>query len=195
MSLTPHYAIRTNEGIRAPQIRLIGPKGEQIGIVPPAEGLRQAREAGLDLVEVAPLAKPPVCRVLDYGKYLYALNKKEKAARRKQKTGDLKEVKLSSKIGEHDYQTKLRNARRFLEKGNKVKLSLYFRGREIAHLELGQAVIQRFTEDLADWAAVERDLGLEGKMIQVYLAPKPNRKGGTPKHAEAESQQGSEKKV
>lgn len=195
MSLTPPHSIRVNEGIRAPQIRLIGAKGEQIGIVAPAEGLRRAREESLDLVEVAPLAKPPVCRILDYGKYLYALNKKEKAARKKQKTIDLKEVKLSSKIGEHDYQTKLRNARRFLEKGNKVKLSLYFRGREIAHLDLGQAVIRRFTQDLADWSLVERDLGLEGKMIQLYLAPKLNRKGGTQKHAQAEGQQGSEEKV
>lgn len=180
--------VRINEGIRVPQIRLIGPKGEQIGIVPASEGIRRAREEGLDLVEVAPLAKPPVCRILDFGKYLYALNKKEKATRKKQKGVELKEIKLSSKIGEHDYQTKLRNARRFLEKGNKVKLTLFFRGREITHLDLGQKMIGRFTQDLTDWGSIERNMGLEGKIIQIYLAPKMNKRGGTPKNAQAQGQ-------
>ena len=176
---------RVNQGIRVPQIRLIGAKGEQIGIVEAAEGLRRAREEGLDLVEVAPLAKPPVCRILDYGKFLYALSKKEKEARRKHKTIEIKEVKLTSKIGEHDYQTKLRNGRRFLEKGDRVKLTLFFRGREITHLEIGLKMIERFTQDLADWAVVERNTGLEGKAIQVYFAPKAGGKKSAPARAAA----------
>ena len=180
---------RVNQGIRVPQIRLIGAKGEQIGIVEAAEGLRRAREEGLDLVEVAPLAKPPVCRILDYGKFLYALSKKEKEARRKHKTIEIKEVKLTSKIGEHDYQTKLRNGRRFLEKGDRVKLTLFFRGREITHLEIGLKMIERFTQDLADWAVVERNTGLEGKAIQVYFAPKAGGKKSAPaRPAEAPGQ-------
>lgn len=187
--------IRINEGIRAPQIRLIGAKGEQIGIVDVREGVRRAHEEGLDLVEVAPLAKPPVCRILDFGKFLYALSKKEKESRRKHKTIDIKEIKLSSKIDVHDYQTKLNHARRFLEKGNKVKVTLYFRGREITHSELGRRVVDRFTVDLAEWGAVERNDGLEGKILQLYIAPKTNKKGGSLKSAETKNEQGSEKTV
>ena len=126
--------VRINEQIRVPQIRLIGASGEQIGIVPTKEGIRRAEEAGLDLVEVAPLAKPPVCRVLDFGKYLYSLEKKEKEARKKQKVIAVKEVKISSKIDEHDYQTKLRNSRAFVERGDKVKLSMMFRDRKSTRL-------------------------------------------------------------
>lgn len=169
--------IRINEGIRAPQIRLIGAKGEQIGITEAREGLRRAREEGLDLVEVAPLAKPPVCRILDFGKFLYALSKKEKESRRKHKVIEVKEIKLTSKIDDHDYQTKLSHARRFLEKGNKVKLTLYFRGREITHMDLGKRVITRFTQDLSEYGALERDDGLEGKAIHLYIAPKVGKKG------------------
>lgn len=173
--------IRINEWIRVPQVRLIGPKGEQLGIVDPREGLRRAREEGLDLVEVAPLAKPPVCRILDFGKYLYALSKKEKESRRKHKTIEVKEIKLTSKIGEHDYQTKLAHARRFLEKGNKVKLTLFFRGREITHMDIGEKVIARFIGDLDSSGAVERNDGLEGKAIHLYIAPKIHKKGAIPK--------------
>ncbi len=187
MSPGPHLP-RVNEGIRIPQIRLIGAKGEQIGIVPVAEGIRRAREEGLDLVEVAPLAKPPVCRILDFGKYVYALSKKEKEARRKHKTIEVKEVKISSKIEEHDYQTKLRNARRFLEKGDRVKLTLFFRGREITHLEFGERLIERFTQDVNDWATVERNTGLEGRAIQVYFAPKTNKRASAPRNNDAKTQ-------
>jgi translation initiation factor IF-3 len=190
--LTPgNLKVRINEGIRTPQIRLIGVKGEQIGIVDVREGIRRAREEGLDLVEVAPLAKPPVCRILDFGKYLYAQSKKEKAARKKHKTIEVKEIKITSKIEEHDYQTKLSHARRFLEKGNKVKLTLYFRGREITHLDRGKKVIGRFTVDLTDWGGVEKDTGLEGKTIQVYISPKTNKKAGITKDAETKDEQGS----
>lgn len=192
--------VRVNEGIRAREIRLIGSKGEQFGIVNVEEGIRRAREENLDLVEVAPQAKPPVCRVLDFGKYLYQLSKKEKASRKKHKTIEVKEIKLTSKIGEHDYQTKLAHGRRFLEKGNKVKLTLYFRGREITHIELGQKVVERFTRDLAEWANVERNDGLEGKTMHIYLAPKGSKKGapspkGPERDAETQNQQGSEETI
>ena len=130
MSLSPQK-VRANERIRSPQIRLIGAAGEQFGIVTPQEGLQRAQEAGLDLVEVAGATVPPVCRIMDLGKYLYTLGKKEKESRKKQKTIDIKEVKMTTKIDEHDYQTKLRNARRFIERGDKVKLVVFFRGREI----------------------------------------------------------------
>ena len=152
------------------------------------EGVRLAREEGLDLVEVAPLAKPPVCRVLDFGKFLYALSKKEKESRRKHKTIEVKEIKLTSKIEEHDYQTKLNHARKFLERGDKVKLTLYFRGREITHMDLGEKVIQRFTGDLSEWGALERNDGLEGKAIHLYIAPKAGKKGGNTKNAETQNE-------
>jgi translation initiation factor IF-3 len=164
--------VRANEQIRVPQIRLIGAKGEQIGIVPTKEGLRRAQEEGLDLVEVASTAKPPVCRILDLGKYLYSLSKKEKEARKKQKVILVKEVKMTPKIEEHDYQTKLRNARKFVERGDKVKLTLFFRGREITHADLGQKIVQRFIEDISDTAEVERNDGLEGNAIHLYFTPK-----------------------
>ena len=169
--------VKTNELIRAPQIRLIGAKGEQIGIVPVKEGLRRAEEANLDLVEVAPLAKPPVCRILDLGKYLYSLEKKEKEARKKQKVIDVKEVKMTSKIDEHDYQTKLRNARGFVQRGDRVKLTMIFRGREITHFSLGKRLIDKFCEDISDVAEIERNDGLEGNAFHIYFTAKgQNRK-------------------
>ena len=180
--------IRINAWIRAPQIRLIGAKGEQIGIVDVREGVRLAREEGLDLVEVAPLAKPPVCRILDFGKFLYALSKKEKESRKKHKVIEIKEIKLTSKIDEHDYQTKLNHAKKFLERGDKVKLTLYFRGREITHMDIGEKLIQRFCKDLEEWGALERNDGLEGKAIHLYIAAKTNKKGGPTKSAETQNQ-------
>lgn len=193
--------VRINDQIRAPQIRLIGANGEQIGIVPTKEGIRRADEAELDLVEVAPLAKPPVCRILDIGKYLYSLEKKEKEARKKQKVILVKEVKMGCKIDEHDYQTKLRNSRAFTERGDKVKLTMMFRGREITHAEIGRKLIARFIEDLSDIADVERNGGLEGNAIHVYFAPKaglPKKpavkeaSGGAPKAAKASPKPGTD---
>ncbi len=173
MKAANNHRVRANEMIRVPQIRLIGAKGEQIGIVPTKEGLRRAQEEELDLVEVAPLAKPPVCRILDLSKYLYSLEKKDKEARKKQKIILVKEVKMTSKIEEHDYQTKLRNSIKFLEHGDKVKLTLFFRGREITHAELGRKIIARFIEDVSIAGEVERNDGLEGNAIHVYFIPKP----------------------
>ena len=168
MSISPQK-IRSNEKIRAAQIRLIGAEGEQFGIVTPQEGLLKAQEAGLDLVEVAGTTVPPVCRIMDLGKYLYTLEKKEKESRKKQKTIDIKEVKMTTKISENDYQTKLRNARRFIERGDKVKLVVFFRGREIVYVDKGRKLVERFVQDLADVALVERNDGLEGKAIMLYL--------------------------
>lgn len=171
--------VRANERIRSPQIRLIGSNGEQIGIVPVKDALRRAQEEGLDLVEVAPNVRPPVCRILDLGKYLYSLSKKEKEARKKQKVIDVKEIKLTSKIEEHDFQTKLRNARKFIERGDKVKLTMYFRGREITHMDLGEKIIKRFITEISDVGEVERNDGLEGNAIHLYLTPKAGMKKKT----------------
>jgi len=151
---------------------LIGSDGRQIGIVSPQEGITKAREEGLDLVEISPTAKPPVCRILDFGKYLYTLEKEEKQARKKQHVIQLKEIKISSKIKEHDYQTKLRSAIKFLERGDKVKLTMFFRGREITHLDLGKRVLNRFIEDVVDIGDVEKNSGLEGRMIIILITPK-----------------------
>lgn len=168
--------VRANEQIRAPQIRLIGSEGQQVGIVSVKEALEKAQEEGLDLVEVAPLAKPPVCRIMDLGKYLYTLSKKEKESRKKQKFVSIKEIKMTPKIGEHDYQTKLRAGRGFIERGDKVKLTILFRGREITHVERGRKIVDRFHQDLSDIAALEKDGGLEGRALQTFFAPIPGRK-------------------
>ncbi len=153
---------------------MIGAKGEQLGIVAIKDALLKAQDAGLDLVEVASQAKPPVCRILDLGKYLYTLEKKEKEARKKQKVINVKEVKMTPKIEEHDYQTKLRNAGKFLERGDKVKLTLFFRGREITHADIGQRIIKRFIEDISDIGEVEKNEGLEGNAYHLYFIPKVN---------------------
>ena len=166
---TSNQKIRANAQIKAPQIRLIGADGEQLGIVSPLEGMKIAREQGLDLVEVAGNVSPPVCRILDRGKYVYSLAKKEKESRKNNKTYSIKEIKMTSKIEEHDYQTKLRNARRFLDRGDKVKLTLFFRGREITHRDIGDKIVARFIEDLDEVGEVERNDGLEGNAIHVYF--------------------------
>ena len=157
----------------------------------PQEGITKAREEGLDLVEISPTAKPPVCRILDFGKYLYTLEKEEKQARKKQHVIQLKEIKITSKIKEHDYQTKLRSAIKFLERGDKVKLTMFFRGREITHLDLGKKVLNRFTEDINDLGEVEKNSGLEGRMIVILLSPKLNlnkKKVKTESHEDAKTE-------
>lgn len=164
--------VRANDKIRVPQVRLIGSGGEQIGIVNTRDAVIRAQAEGLDLVEVAPNVRPPVCRILDLGKYLYSLSKKEKEARKKQKVIEVKEIKMTPKIEDHDYQTKLRNSRKFIERGDKVKLTLFFRGREITHRELGEAIIKKFTEDLSDIAELEKNDGLEGNAFHLYFTAK-----------------------
>ncbi|MBD0379849.1 translation initiation factor IF-3 [Paenibacillus sp. WST5] len=161
-----------NDEIRVKEVRLIGADGEQLGIKPTREALQIAVEANLDLVNVAPTAKPPVCRIMDYGKYRYELQKKEKEARKNQKIVDIKEIRLSATIDEHDFQTKLRNAVKFLGDGDKVKASVRFRGREIAHAEIGKKVLDRLATETADISSMERAPKLEGRSMIMILTPK-----------------------
>jgi len=167
--------VRVNEEIDAPQVRLIGEDGEQLGIVPLAKALAVAEEAGLDLVEIAPMANPPVCKVMDYGKYRYQEQKKAHEARLKQKQIQVKEIKLRPGTDENDYQIKLRNLRRFLEEGDKAKVTLRFRGRELSHQELGMRQLERVREDLADVGVVEQMPRLEGRQMVMIIAPKKSK--------------------
>jgi len=152
-------------------VRVIDDKGEQLGILPPFEALKIARERGLDLVEVSPTAVPPVCRIQDYGKFLYEKDKSERAARKKQKIIVVKEVKFSVTVDEHDYQTKKNQAVRFLTEGDKVKASLRFKGRQMAHRELGYAIINRLIQDIGDAGSVEFMPRMEGTTLHAILAP------------------------
>jgi translation initiation factor IF-3 len=163
--------IRTNERIRAKEIRVIDDQGEQLGIMQPFEALKIARERGLDLVEVSPNAVPPVCRIQDYGKFLYEKDKSERAARKKQKVIVVKEVKFSVTVDEHDYQTKKNQAVRFLNEGDKVKASLRFKGRQMAHRELGYAIINRLIQDMGETGIVEFMPRMEGTTLHAILAP------------------------
>ena len=146
--------------------------GEQLGIMPTREALRMAEEQHLDLVEVAPKAKPPVCRIMDFGKYRYEQQKRDKEAKKKQKTISIKEVKLRPNIEQHDFDVKLKNAVRFVQEGNKVKVTIMFRGRELSHPELGREVLDRVAAQLGDTVSVERSAKLEGKNMTMILAPK-----------------------
>lgn len=161
-----------NEGIRAREVRLIGQNGDQLGIKSRQEALEIAGRANLDLVLVAANAKPPVCRIMDYGKFRFEQQKKEKEARKNQKIINLKEVRLSPTIDEHDFNTKLRNAIKFLEKGDKVKASIRFKGRAITHKEIGQRVLDRFSEACAEVATVETKPKMDGHDMFLMLAPK-----------------------
>mgnify|MGYP001770757080 CR=1 FL=1 len=151
-------------------MRLIGPGGEQLGIVPVSVAMQKAREAGLDLVEVAPHERPPVCRIMDYGKYRYELSRKQ--AKTRQHTQKLKEIRVRPKTGEHDLATKLNQARRFLEHKDKVLISVIFRGREVQHLEEGRRVLDHFLQQLEPLARIERPPTMEGKRMIALLAPK-----------------------
>jgi translation initiation factor IF-3 len=163
--------IRINDRIRAREIRVIDENGEQLGILPPFEALRIARERGLDLVEVSPNAVPPVCRIQDYGRFLYEKEKSERAAKKKQKVIIVKEVKFSVTVDEHDYQTKKNQAVRFLGEGDKVKASLRFKGRQMAHRDLGYKIINRLILDIGDAGLVEFMPRMEGTTLHAILAP------------------------
>ncbi len=161
-----------NEQIKDKEVRLIGQDGEQLGIMPAREALKRAQEADLDLVKIAPMAKPPVCKIIDYGKYRYELVRKEKEAKKKQKTVEVKEIRLSPNIESNDLNTKINAAKKFISKGNKVKITLRFRGREMAHMQSSRHILDDFAEELADIAMVEKAPKLEGRSMSIVLAEK-----------------------
>ncbi|WP_295712579.1 translation initiation factor IF-3 [uncultured Mitsuokella sp.] len=165
-------SLRINERIHIREVRVTSATGEQLGIMPTREALRMAEEQHLDLVEVAPKAKPPVCRIMDFGKYRYEQQKREKEAKKKQKVINIKEVKLRPNIEQHDFDVKLKNALRFVEEGNKVKVTIMFRGRELSHPELGKEVLSRVAAALGDAVSIERNAKLEGKNMTMIVAPK-----------------------
>lgn len=163
-----------NEQIRDREIRLIGQDGEQLGIMSASEAMKMAREAELDLVKIAPAAKPPVCKIIDYGKYRYELARKEKEARKKQKTIEIKEVRLSPNIDDNDLNTKVSAARKFIQKGDKVKVTLRFRGREMAHVQSSKQILDVFAEKLSDIAVVDRAPKMEGRSMTMFFSEKRN---------------------
>lgn len=165
---------RINEEIRAREVRVVSADNDQLGIMSVRDALAMAEEQHLDLVEVAPNGKPPVCRIMNYGKYRYEQQKREKEAKKKQKTFTLKEVKLRPHIEDHDFYVKLKNAAKFLGDGNKVKVTIMFRGRELSHPELGLNVLTRFAGELTDQAVVEKEAKLEGRNMTMILAKKGN---------------------
>ncbi|MFD0961271.1 translation initiation factor IF-3 [Paenibacillus chungangensis] len=163
-----------NTDIRSREVRLVGANGEQIGIKSTREALQMAADADLDLVNVAPTAKPPVCRIMDYGKFRYEQQKKEKEARKNQKIVDVKEVWFRANIEEHDYQVKYRNVVKFLKEGDKVKASVRFRGREITHAAIGKKILDRLSKEVEELCSIERHPKLEGRSMIMILAPKNN---------------------
>lgn len=161
-----------NEQIRDKEIRLIGENGEQLGIMSARDAMKIAREAELDLVKIAPTAKPPVCKIIDYGKYRYELARKEKEAKKKQRIIEIKEVRLSPNIDVNDLNTKIGSARKFIQKGNKVKVTLRFRGREMAHMQASKHILDDFAKELADIAVVDKAPKVEGRSMTMFLTEK-----------------------
>lgn len=164
--------IRINERIRIPQVRLIGPDGSQLGVVPIQKAQEIANQNELDLVEVAPSANPPVCRIIDFSKFKYDQEKKEREAKKHQKQGRLKEIRLKPNIDSHDYDTKLKQAITFLKKKDKVKINLFFRGRQMEHLDLGRKVLDKFITDMQNEGQLEKEPTLEGRVMSFVVAPK-----------------------
>ncbi len=171
MSFIAKETVKINRMIRVPQVRVIDADGNQLGVMATKDALSAAEAAGLDLVEIAATAAPPVCRIMDYGKYKYQLSKKAKDAKKKQTVIQVKEMKLRGKTGEHDFQFKLRNIKRFLGEGDKVKVFIVFKGREITHTELGMGMLKRVAEELKDVAAIETPAKLEGRNMTMLVAP------------------------
>ena len=161
-----------NDRIRVPQIRLIGAEGENHGVVTVEKGMELARQAGLDLVEISPNAEPPVCKILDYGKFKYEQQKKANAARKKQKTQDVKEIKMRPGIDVHDYNVKMKKIHQFIDEGDKVKITIRFRGREMAHQDLGADVLSRVVADVEETAKIEARPKMEGRQMIMIVAPK-----------------------
>ena len=162
-----------NEDIREKEIRVIDADGSQLGIMPTRQALQIAAEKGLDLVDIAPQATPNVCRIMDYGKYRYEQAKREKEARKNQKTVDIKEVRMSMNIDTHDFETKVNQAVKFLKGGDKVKVSVRFRGREMAHTELGKELLDRFKDSVAEAGVIDKPAKMEGRSMAMFISPKP----------------------
>jgi translation initiation factor IF-3 len=167
-----------NERIRAREVRVIGDEGEQIGIMAPFDALKMAREKNLDLVEISPTAQPPVCRIMDYGKFLYQNEKREREAKKKQKTITVKEVKFRINVDDHDYDTKKNHVLRFLDEGDKVKATIFFRGREMTRQSLGRQILERLIKDVEHKGLVEFRPRQEGNTLHLILAPKKDAGGG-----------------
>ena len=163
--------VRINREIRAREVRVIDPDGKQLGILPLHEALRTATTLELDLVEVSPKSEPPVCRIMDYGKFKYQQRKKEQEAKKKQVVIHLKEVKMRPKTEEHDFQFKVRNMERFLKEGNKIKVTMVFRGREMAHTDIGRNLLNRVVNEIKEWGKVEQDPRFEGRNCVMILTP------------------------
>ena len=163
---------RVNRQIRAREVRVIDENGQNLGVMPIREALAPAEERGLDLIEIAPTAKPPVCKIADYGKFKYEMKKKAKEAKKKQKTIEVKELKMRVGIEEHDYRVKLKQLKEFLEEGNKVKLRIIFRGRENLRPELGEKLVQKFLDDVGDLGELEKKPSKEGRFMIAVFAPK-----------------------
>ena len=164
--------IRINERIRVPQVRLIGPDSDQLGVVSIQKALEIASQHELDLVEVAPQANPPVCRIMDFSKFKYDQEKKEREAKKHQKQGRLKEIRLKPNIDDHDYEVKLKQTVSFLNRKDKVKINMFFRGRQMEHMDLGRKVLDRFIIDTQNAGQIEKEPGLEGRVISLVIAPK-----------------------
>ncbi len=161
-----------NEEIREPQVRLIGDDGEQLGIMSSEEALKIAQERDLDLVMISPVAKPPVCKVMDYGKFRFEQAKREKEARKNQHVIEVKEIRMSPSIGENDFLVKLRNGQKFLAEGNRLKVTVRFRGREMAHTDLGKQLLERFAAECGEIAKLDKGAKLEGRLMTEFLSPK-----------------------
>ena len=186
---------KINDEIQGSELRVIDSGGEPLGVLPRRKALDLARERGLDLVLIAPQAKPPVCKIIDYGKFAYEQQKREKAAKKAQHQQELKEIRLKPGTDTHDLEFKMRHSREFLEKGHKVKATVMFRGREIVHKDLGYELLQKFVDGLIDIAKVDQDMRSEGRFLSVTLAPDPTKvKKPAPKKSEGADGQ-SEKKV
>ncbi|XAT61383.1 translation initiation factor IF-3 [Rhodobacteraceae bacterium Araon29] len=162
---------RVNDRIRCPEVRLIGAEGENVGVVSPERAIELAENAGLDLVEISPNAEPPVCKIMDFGKYKYEQQKRESEARKKQKIIEIKEIKFRPGTDTHDYDVKMRNVFKFLENGDKVKITLRFRGREMAHLNLGRELLERVAEDVQEMGKVENMPKMEGRQMTMMIGP------------------------
>lgn len=183
--------LRVNERIRVRDVRLIDEEGHQAGIVPTRDALQRAKDMGLDLIEVAPNAVPPVCRIMDYGKFKFEQAKREKDAQKKSKQQELCLIRLRPNIDEHDIDVKLKHARKFLEDGDKVRVFVMFRSREYTHPEFGRHLLQRFVDAFNEIANVEKSIGMEGKQMTLVLSPKPKTTVKAPKPPGAPTQQPS----